>query len=214
MKLVVFDMDGTLLRGRTILFLAKEFDFYDEAQNLLGLEIPSRLRSQRFAGLLKGLKLEDVLGAVQRIPFTGGAEETIQEIRAQGHRTAILTDSYDVVAEYFRNKLHMDRAVGIELDINKGVLTGSVKMPVNCPRDDECRQPALCKSELMKDIAIEFGIPISETVAVGDNLVDVCMIRDAGVGIAFNPKVEQLETVADVIIKDDDLKAVLPYVLT
>jgi phosphoserine phosphatase len=212
MKLAVFDMDGTLLDGRTILFLARKFGFEDEAREILEGEMSSKVRSERLAGFLAGFSVSDFMDVLKKIPLTSGAVETIAELKREGHKTAIVTDSYDIVAEYFRNLLGMDRAVGIKLKVEKGVITGEIEMPLNCPTEEECGHPSICKSQIMKSLAVDFGIPIFETVAVGDNLVDLCMIRDAGMGIAFDPKAVEIAEAADVVIKDKDLQLVLPYI--
>ncbi|MFQ5800520.1 MAG: HAD hydrolase family protein, partial [Candidatus Hydrothermarchaeales archaeon] len=138
--------------------------------------------------------------------------ETVHRLISMGHRTAIITDSYDVAAEYFKEKLGMDKAVGNRLIIEGGRITGSLEMPRNCPTEEKCDYPSVCKKEIMKAMCSEFRIPLSETVAIGDNKIDICMLKEAGVGIAFNPKAKELEDAADVVIKGEDLREVLRYV--
>jgi HAD superfamily phosphoserine phosphatase-like hydrolase len=146
---------------------------------------------------------------VKGISLMKGACETISELKRRGCKTVIVTDSYDIVAEYFRNMLGMDRAFGIKLIVKDGVVTGKIEMPANCPTPDFCGDPSICKSEILRSLATEYAIPLSETVAVGDNLVDLCMIRDAGLGIAFDPKVPEIVEAADVVIREKDLRLVL-----
>jgi hydroxymethylpyrimidine pyrophosphatase-like HAD family hydrolase len=97
----------------------------------------------------------------------------------------------------------------MELIVKEGVVTGEIEMPLNCPSKLECNNPSICKREIMKDLAEEFNIPLSQTIAIGDNWVDICMVEAAGMGIAFNPKVKELEEAADVVIGEPDLRFVL-----
>jgi phosphoserine phosphatase len=212
MKLVVFDMDGTLLNGRTILFLAKKFGFYEDAIEALERLDKRSERSKTLARMLKGIDFNEFMEVVKNIPLMKGAENTVNYLRKRGVKTAIVTDSYDVVAEFYRKRLGIDRAIGIRLIIENGLVTGKIEMPLNCRSNEECGHPSICKKQIMRELAADFGIKISDTVAIGDNWVDICMVREAGIGIAFNPKTEELRKDADVVVDDEDLQKVLQYI--
>jgi phosphoserine phosphatase len=212
MKLIVFDMDGTLLDGRTILYLAKEFGFYDEAIKLIESDRPKSEISRMLAHFLKGINIHDFMRVIHGIPLMNGALETVEAFKKQGYKTAIITDSYDIVAKYFKELLGIDREIGIKLTVEDEMITGKIEMPLNCPDEGSCDYPSMCKMEIMKGLGRDFGIPSSEIVAIGDNRVDLCMIKEAGVGIAFKPKVEELAESADVVIREKDLRQVLPYI--
>lgn len=210
--LAAFDMDGTLLDGRTILFLAEDFGFKGEVQEILASEMPSFERSRHLAAHLKGIRVSDFMKTIEKIPVMKGAEEVIEELKNRGYVTTIITDSYTIVAEYFRKKLGIDRAFGVDLGIKDNVITGDVTLPRNCPLDEECGNPSICKAEILKDLAKSNGIPMSKTVAIGDNRVDTCMIKEAGLGIAFQPKVKDLEEAADIVIENNDLSGILVHI--
>ncbi|MEE9594492.1 MAG: HAD family hydrolase, partial [Candidatus Hydrothermarchaeales archaeon] len=94
MKLAVFDMDGTLLEGRTIFYLAEEFDFLEKAQELIESDLSLCRVSEELAKLLKGVALEDALDVARGIPLMRGVEETISRLRDEGFKLAIVTESY------------------------------------------------------------------------------------------------------------------------
>ncbi len=210
-RLFAFDMDGTLLSGRTILYLGEEFGFYEKALEIIDSDSETNLISQKLAKFLRGRSVHDFMKVMKKIPITDGAEETIRMIESWGDKTAIITDSYDIAAEYFRKKLGIDRAVGNTLILDDGVITGELEMLLNCPTPGDCGYPSICKNEVLKSLSSELKISLSDTVAIGDNRIDMCMIRAAGIGVAFNPKVKELEDAADLVIKSNSLSKLLEY---
>ncbi len=211
MKLFAFDMDGTLLEGRTILYLAKAFGFYDDAVRIIESDIPKKEISQSLAAHLAGVRVEDFIDVVEKIPLMKGASETVSAIRSMGHKTAIITDSYTLAAEHFKRMLGMDDAVGNRLEVLNGKITGELHMPLNCMTPEACNHPSICKKETLKSLCNKYNLKLSGTIAIGDNLVDGCMLKAAGLGIAFDPKDKSLEDQADVVIREKDLREVLKF---
>jgi phosphoserine phosphatase len=162
MKLIVFDMDGTLLNGRAILYLAKEFGFYNDAMGLIESNQPKFEISKKLAQFLKDITIHDFMEVIHQIPLMNGAIEAIEAIKKQGYKTAIITDSYDVVADYFKDKLGMNRAYSISLLIKNGIITGDLEMPLNCLSNIDCNHPSICKMEIMKGLSQEYEIPLSD----------------------------------------------------
>lgn len=212
MRLIAFDMDGTLLQGRTILYLAREFGFYDDAMRIIESDIPKKEISERLARHLAGITIEDFMRVVAKIPLMKGASKTVAAIQSMGHKTAIITDSYTLAAEHFREMLGIDDVSGNRLEVLDGNITGELHMPLNCMTAEVCHNPSICKKETLKSLSAKHGLTMSQTVAIGDNWVDGCMLKAAGLGIAFNPKVRSLEEVADVVVREKDLKETLKYI--
>ncbi|MEE8167411.1 MAG: HAD-IB family phosphatase [Candidatus Hydrothermarchaeales archaeon] len=211
LKLAAFDIDGTLLEGRSIFHLGRSFGFLKEAEELIYSSLPLYKVSEGLAKLMRGISLEDALEVVKRIPLMNGAEYTIAELRCRGYKLVIITDSYDFVAAYFKRLLKMDATSSNKLLEEDKVFTGELIMPRGCTSEEECNYPSVCKQAALLGFMKQYGVSKKNTIAVGDNKPDLCMLQEAGMGIAFNPKVPELEK-ADVVIREKDMRRILDYI--
>ncbi|MBY4675685.1 phosphoserine phosphatase SerB [Marinobacterium arenosum] len=182
-RLVVFDMDSTLIEAEVIDELAKEAGVGDQVIEITEAamrgEIDFNESFRRRVGLLKGLD-ESVLERIaERLPLTEGAEELVSNLKALGFKTAILSGGFTYFGEYLRRKLGFDYVYANELDIRDGKVTGEVTGTiVNGER----------KAELLREIAAREGVRLEQTIAVGDGANDLPMLSIAGLGIAFRAK--------------------------
>jgi phosphoserine phosphatase len=179
-RLVVFDMDSTLIEAEVIDELAKEAGVGDQVVEITEAamrgEIDFNESFKRRVGLLKGLDASVLERIAERLPFTEGAEKLVSNLRALGYKTAILSGGFTYFAQGLQRKLGFDYVYANELDIVDGVVTGEVKGTiVNGDR----------KAELLKEIAAKEGIRLEQTIAVGDGANDLPMLSTAGLGIAF-----------------------------
>jgi len=211
MKLAAFDMDGTLIEGRTIFYLASAFDFTDAAHRLIDSDLPLKQISMSLAGHMKGVKLKDAMDVVSKSPLMAGAVEVIEGLKELGYKLAIITDSYDFAARSLLERLGMDELVANELVVEDGVFTGGLIMPEGCPKAGECNRPSICKKTAFLNLIKKYGVDPRDTIAVGDNRPDICMVEEAGVGFAIDPKVPELEEAADVVIRKKDLREILDH---
>jgi phosphoserine phosphatase len=203
-KLVVFDMDGTLLAGRVIFALADRFGFRIMLETIIEESGPECEKTRRIAWLLRGITLQQFYSVLSLIPLSAGAESVVKELKRRGYILAIISDSYTLAAEWLKGKLGFDYAVANELSLENGKITGEIKMPLGWSKPErQCLKHSVCKLAALIQLSQETGIPLARCVAIGDNLSDVCMVEKAGLGIAFNPKHPKLEKVADVVITDD-----------
>jgi phosphoserine phosphatase len=210
-RLAVFDMDGTLLRGRLIFALAEQFGFLPLLDREVRRVQPPYERTRRIARLLRGLTPNALLETLKAIPLAAGARPTIGTLRRWQFAVGIISDSYTQVTEQLRRALRLDFSVANELLAADGRLTGEVRMPdggKDCPW--RCGL-SVCKASHLRWQAQHLGIPLSATVAIGDTAADACMLEQASLGIAFDPKDMKVQRHADVIIRGHDLRAILPY---
>jgi glucosyl-3-phosphoglycerate synthase len=211
-KLIVFDMDGTLTAERFIFRLARRFGFETRLKAIMARHIPEHEKTKAIAALLKGISATEITGTFQQIPLSPGALETVKALKEEGHILAIISDSYTIATEQLKERLGFDYTLANELEIKDGRATGEVKMPLNWPDgNSRCLKHAICKLNTMLELAEKTGISPQRTVAVGDNVADICMLKAAGLGIAFNPKTRAVARSADVSITGD-LAGILPLI--
>ena len=182
-RLVVFDMDSTLIESEVIDELAREAGVGEQVaaiteQAMRGeLDFDESFR-QRVAQL-KGLDEAALERVRQRISLTEGAERLISTLKALGYRTAILSGGFTWFGRWLQERLGIDHVHANELEIEDGQVTGRVVgRIVNGAR----------KAELVREIASKEGISLEQVIAVGDGANDLPMLDIAGLGIAFRAK--------------------------
>lgn len=182
-RLVVFDMDSTLIKTEVIDELADAAGVKDEVSKVTELAMQGELDfKESFRNrvkLLEGLS-EDVLDDIaKRLPLNDGAERLIQTLRCIGYKTAILSGGFTYFGRKLQEKLGIDYVYANELEIENGKVTGEVTGEII----DGNR-----KAELLKEIAQKEDITLEQVIAVGDGANDVPMLNAAGLGIAFHAK--------------------------
>jgi phosphoserine phosphatase SerB len=203
-RLIAFDMDGTLMADRFIFRLARRFGFAAELKKIMSRNIPEYEKTRSIASLLKGIRAKELIDTFDQIPLSPGVQTTAEELKKEGHVLAIISDSYTLVTERLKKRLGFDYTVANKLIVKGGKLTGEVEMPLNWTSDrTRCLKHSVCKLNALVSLSEKTKIPLERTVAVGDNAADICMLRQAGLGIAFNPKTQAIEQSADITIKGD-----------
>ena len=182
-RLVVFDMDSTLIEAEVIDELAKAAGVGPEVsaitESAMQGEIDFDESFRRRVALLSGLNESALQQVADTLQLTEGAETLISTLKSLGYKTAILSGGFSYFANQLRDKLGFDYVYANQLDIQAGVVTGKVVGDiVNGER----------KAELLKDIAQREDIALEQVIAVGDGANDLPMLSVAGLGIAFRAK--------------------------
>ncbi len=188
-KLVLFDMDGTLLREKGIFVIAENKGFKDELIRFIRDDTKEFYkRSIDIAKLSKGFKKKEFLDIFRTIPLQDYAENVIKELRNKKIITAIVTDSYQFLADDLKERLGIDYAFGNILVTNGDVITGDLVMHNKDHRKEfyNGKIYSICKSYVLDQLCKELGITEKEVIAVGDGKIDAGMIKKAGLGIAIN----------------------------
>ena len=209
-KMIVFDMDNTLLESSFIMTAAQEFNFRDELINIVTEYTNSYTRTKSIARLLKGRSFDEILGVVDKIKIIDDAAAVIKELKKKGYICGIISDSYDVVTNHLKNKLKMDFSIANELEFSKSIATGEVKVPSAFMRNDRSKcNHDFCKSNVLFQLAEKYNIDIKNTIAIGDSENDICLIKESGIGIAFCSNNNYLNLVADRIISEKSFVQIL-----
>jgi phosphoserine phosphatase len=202
-RLVVLDVDSTLIQDEVIDLLAAEAGCLEEVRAITrdamegGIDFESALR--RRVQLLAGLDEAAIERARSGLRLTPGARTFVRTLRRLGYRIAIVSGGFTAFTDPLRTELGIHHAHANELEIVDGRLTGEL---VGALVDRER------KATLLTEIAAAEDVPLSQTVAVGDGANDLDMLSIAGLGIAFNAK-PIVEEVADTAITVPYLDAVL-----
>lgn len=182
-RLVVFDMDSTLIDAEVIDELAKEAGTGDAVAAITERAMRGELEfKESFAARvaqLKGLDAAVLETVAARLQMTEGAERLIVTLKALGYRTAILSGGFSFFARHLQDRLGIDYVYANELAIENGVVTGKVIGQVV----DGQR-----KAELLLEIAEKEHIRPEQVIAVGDGANDLPMLSQAGLGVAFRAK--------------------------
>ena len=182
-RLVVFDMDSTLIQVEVIDELAKEAGVGERVALITAaamrgeLDFPSAFRER--VRLLKGLPVAALERVAARIPMMDGAERLISTLRALGYKTGILSGGFSYFGERLRQRLSIDYLYANELEIRDGAVTGEVSSEI---------VDGQVKARRLREIAEREGIGLEQCIAVGDGANDLPMIGLAGLGIAFHAK--------------------------
>jgi phosphoserine phosphatase len=202
-RLVVMDMDSTLIRIEVINELARAKGVMEQVAAITEramageMDYDESLR-QRLA-LLKGLDVAVLERIAAQLPLTEGAETLIRVLKRLGYRTAVISGGFSIAAEALKARLGIDHAYSNVLEVADGKLTGKVIGPiVNAQR----------KAELLEGLAHAEGILLDQVIAVGDGANDLLMLQRAGLGIAFRGK-PKLREAADTSLSASGLDAIL-----
>ncbi|HLS77230.1 MAG TPA: phosphoserine phosphatase SerB [Nocardia sp.] len=202
-RLITFDVDSTLIQGEVIEMLAAHAGVEEQVRQVTEaamrgeIDFAESLR-QRVA-TLEGLDESVIHEVAERIELTPGARTTIRTLRRIGFKCGVVSGGFRQVIEPLAHDLELDFVRANTLEIVDGKLTGRVVGEI---------VDRAAKATALRKFAAEAGVPMEQTVAVGDGANDIDMLNAAGLGVAFNAK-PALREVADTALSHPYLDAVL-----
>ncbi|MEU3769254.1 phosphoserine phosphatase SerB [Amycolatopsis keratiniphila] len=202
-RLVVFDVDSTLIQGEVIEMLGAHAGVEPQVREITEAAMRGELNFgeslERRVALLEGLP-ETVLDEVAAsIELTPGARTTIRTLKRMGFRCGVVSGGFTKIIKSLVDDLGLDFAAANELEVVDGKLTGRVVGDI---------VDRAGKATALRRFAEEYEISLEQCVAVGDGANDIDMLSVAGMGVAFNAK-PALREVADTALSHPYLDAVL-----
>lgn len=210
-RLAAFDMDGTLIQGRLVFALADRFGLSSKVVAIQSSGMAGYEQTRAIAALFAGLTKKDVETAIESISLVKNCEQTIAKLRERNYRIGIISDSYTIAASSVADRLQLDYVAANELEVIGDKITGKIEMPLGWDKIGCFCKISVCKRYHLEKFAGEFNVPIENTIAVGDTKSDICMVQQAGVGVAFMPKDVEIAKAANKIVRDCDLLKVLEF---
>jgi phosphoserine phosphatase len=207
LRLVAFDMDGTLVDVESSWasvhahfgeqnadglrrFMANEIDDLEFVRSDVRIWWKHR----------PDLRVDEIAEILEDVPLMPGAETLVRGLRTHGVRTAIVSGGIDLLAHRVARELGIDvvRANGLRTRAD-GRLTGEgiVRVPIHE------------KERVLENLQAELGIGPSETASVGNSEIDVGLFRRSRIGVAFRPEDDAVRKGANAVVTEPDLARVL-----
>lgn len=209
-KMVIFDMDDTILKGRTIDECAKVFGFTAKLEDLRARETDPIILTKRIGLLLKGRTMDELLNVASRIEMISDIKEVIKELKNRGYIIGIISNSYTLITNFVRQRIGADFSYANQLEFFEGKVTGEVNLPSYFFGSPEsfCGH-SYCKTNALQYACEKYNVPLKSCIVVGDSRDDRCMVGHAGKGVAFCTKDELLETIAYKNIREQSFQTLL-----
>ncbi len=182
-RLVVMDMDSTLIRQEIIDELARLHGVAEEVSELtakaMAGEIDFKKSLRARVALLEGAPISVMADVLNRLELNDGARRFCRVLKKLGFRLAVISGGFYRVVEPIARHLDLDYCFANRLEVRDGKLTGQIDGPI---------VDAQRKADLLESLAQQEGVGLDQVIAIGDGANDLPMLRLAGLGIAFNAK--------------------------
>ncbi|MFF9403496.1 phosphoserine phosphatase SerB [Streptomyces sp. NPDC014744] len=182
-RLVVMDVDSTLIQDEVIELFAAHAGCEDKVAEVTGRAMRGELDFEQSlharVALLAGLDASVVDKVRAEVRLTPGARTLIRTLKRLGYQVGVVSGGFTQVTDDLKERLGLDFASANTLEVIDGKLTGRVVGDI---------VDRAGKARLLRSFAEQAGVPLAQTVAIGDGANDLDMLNMAGLGVAFNAK--------------------------
>lgn len=202
--LVVLDVDSTLIENEVIELLAEAAGSLMEVAQITMAAMNGELDFERSlrarVATLAGLPVTVFDSVAARIRVTTGVRQMIAGVHATGGKVGVVSGGFHELIDALAEQLGLDYWRANRLEVRNGVLTGALSGPI---------VDAAAKASTLRDWAEDCGLPLSQTIAVGDGANDLPMMAITGLSVGFDAKAPVRDE-ADLLIDVRDLSQLLP----
>ncbi|MGP3981561.1 phosphoserine phosphatase SerB [Streptomyces sp. KR80] len=182
-RLVVMDVDSTLIQDEVIELFAAHAGCEEKVAEVTAAAMRGELDFEQSlharVALLEGLDESVVDKVREEVRLTPGARTLIRTLKRLGYQVGVVSGGFTQITDDLKDRLGLDFASANTLEVVDGKLTGRVIGEV---------VDRAGKARLLRRFAAEAGVPLVQTVAIGDGANDLDMLNAAGLGVAFNAK--------------------------
>jgi phosphoserine phosphatase len=203
MRLIVMDVDSTLIQGEVIELLATHSEHADRVAQVTDRAMRGELDYEQSllerVALLEGIPATALDEVYDELVLAPGARTMVRTLRRLGYRFALVSGGFSQITDRLAHDLGIHYSRANELEIADGLLTGRVVGDV---------VDRAGKADALRHFADEVGVPLEAVVAIGDGANDLDMLEIAGLGIAFNAKA-LVQEAADTTVNVPYLDAIM-----
>lgn len=208
LKLVVFDLDGTLIKPPSSWkYLHEKLGTWRKAKKNSDLFYANKLTwgewARSDAKLWVGIEVNEIRRIAQKCPLTRGAKKTVTELRQKGFVVTVISGGVSFFADRVAQELKITHVLANKLHERNRLLTGKVSVSVTSTN----------KPKLLLQLLRQLKLSPRQAVAVGDDFTVIPLFKIVRLSIAFNPLTIDVEKNAHVVVKSANLVDVLPYIL-
>ncbi|MFC0182429.1 phosphoserine phosphatase [Pseudarcicella hirudinis] len=211
-KMIVFDMDNTILLGSFIRTAAKAFDFQPQLASIVLENTNPIVRTKKIAELMRNISIQEIQAVANSIEIVDDFKEIVGKLRKKGYLIGIISDSYTCVTNLIKDKFRLDFSIANELEFREDRATGEVLIPSwFFKKDHSICSHEYCKSNVVSYLLEKFEVSKDNLITVGDGDNDICMVSKAKFGVAFCTVSPALKSGANLILSEKAFSPILHY---